>query len=84
MDSQETFGPVVAITPFDGSEAAAVELSNDTGAGNSWKWLGWVYGWRYLDGAWIIACLRKSRSPAKFFLLLLLFLLRLVPFFPIS
>ena len=50
VDSQETFGPVVAITPFDGSEAAAVELSNDTGAGDSWRWLGWgvwleVPGW---------------------------------------
>lgn len=27
---EETFGPVVALTSFDGSEQAAVELSNDT------------------------------------------------------
>ena len=27
---QETFGPVVALTNFDGSEEKAVELSNDT------------------------------------------------------
>ena len=35
MTRDETFGPVVALTPFDGSEAAAVKLANDTSYGLS-------------------------------------------------
>jgi succinate-semialdehyde dehydrogenase/glutarate-semialdehyde dehydrogenase len=30
MYYEETFGPVVALTPFDGSEGAAIRLANDT------------------------------------------------------
>jgi len=30
IQHNETFGPVVALASFDGSEAAAVELANDT------------------------------------------------------
>ena len=35
MTRDETFGPVVALTPFDGTEAAAVKLANDTSYGLS-------------------------------------------------
>ena len=30
MYYEETFGPVVALTPFDGSEESAIRLANDT------------------------------------------------------